>query len=141
MINKNKYIIKRYCSEPLELIENYNAAISDTEHIWDLHHRNEITPCGVKSINELKSLNLYWHRPASELVFLRRDEHRTLHSRNRSRETKEKISNTMIGMKFSQEHRDKLSEKRLGKKHSEETKRKMAESHRRYWEEWRKNRC
>ena len=32
---------KRFCSEDISLIENYNEAISDEEKMWDIHHRRE----------------------------------------------------------------------------------------------------
>lgn len=70
---------KRFCSEPLENIENYDKAVIDTQ-LWECHHRREIDDDGTKhSKEELISRGLYWHRPASELIFLRHDIHRSLH--------------------------------------------------------------
>ena len=49
-------------------------------------------------------------------------------NRNMSEETKKKISQSKIGVKFSKEHKKNLSEAHMGKKISEETKKKMSNS-------------
>ena len=72
--------LRRYCSEDLSRIENYDKAVADTKHVWDCHHRAEILPCGVFTPKQLQKHGLYWHRPASELIFLRHDEHTMLHN-------------------------------------------------------------
>lgn len=86
---------KMYCSEPLENIENYDLAVADKEHLWDCHHRNEICLAnqsrldrGITSKEQLIADGMYWHRPASELIFIRRDEHTRLHNLNQSQETR-----------------------------------------------------
>lgn len=94
--------LQRYCSEPLENIENYELAANDKEHMWDCHHRLEVQGQFRNSKELLKRCGMYWHRPASELVFLRHDEHRSLHH---------------TGNKYW-----------LGKSHSDETRREIAES-------------
>ena len=78
MISEDRHT-KRFCSEPLSHIENYEVASSDSEHMWECHHRAEILPCGRYSIKELKACGMYFNRPASELIFLRHDVHRSLH--------------------------------------------------------------
>lgn len=75
--------MKAYCSEPLENIENYQQAVEDNEHIWVCHHRAEILPCGRYTADQLKKHGLYWHRPASELIFLRPDVHTSLHHKGK----------------------------------------------------------
>ena len=65
----NEYSVKKYCSEDLSLIENYELTIADTTQTWDCHHRGEILPCGRFSLNDLKKFGLYYKRPASELIF------------------------------------------------------------------------
>lgn len=79
--------LKRYCSEPLENIENYDKAVADKEYTWDCHHRAEILPCGVFTSKQLQKHGLYWHRPASELIFIQRGEHTRLHNLNQTQES------------------------------------------------------
>ena len=68
--------VKRYCCEDISLIENYNEAINSDE-MWQCHHRLEIEL--NKSKQELIDIDLYYNRPASELIFLTRSEHKALH--------------------------------------------------------------
>ena len=71
---------KKYCCEDISLIENYNEAINDSKNKWELHHRFEIQNGKlVYTKKDLIDLNLYWNRPASELIFLARKEHKALH--------------------------------------------------------------
>lgn len=132
MISESK--ARKYCSEPLEQIENYDKAVADKEHQWDCHHRGEILPCGVYSVSDLKKFGLYWNRPASELILIRHDEHVRLHMNNLSDETKKKLSEAQKGKKLSEEHKKKISESHigntygLGRKFSEESKRKISEA-------------
>ena len=79
MINK-KYA-KRFCSEDISLIENYQQAISDEERTWDIHHRRECDENGrtLFTKKQLIEMNLYYNRPASELVFVTRSMHWKLH--------------------------------------------------------------
>lgn len=138
MISKT---IQRLCSEDISLIENYDKAISDETQIWDCHHRLEIDM--NLSFKQLKEKNLYWERPASELIFLTPKEHRSLHhkDKNLTEETKHKISEAKKGKKFSEEHKKKISEKTRGINHylyskhpSEETKKKMSVAHKgKHW--------
>lgn len=81
MICKNKKALRMYCCEDISLIENYEKAISDNEKMWDCHHRLEIQENGkILSKQDLIKLNLYYHRPASELIFLDEEEHNKLHN-------------------------------------------------------------
>lgn len=153
MISKSKEI-KKYCSEPLGHIENYDKAVTDKEHLWHCHHRGELLPCGVYSVETLKKFGLYWNRPASELIFLTGEEHLRLHHKGNkyrlgvklSYETKMKMSESrkgiknMLGKHHSEKTRRKMSESMkgnkncLGRKLSDETRRKMSESRKRYFE-------
>lgn len=97
----SKYMIHEqntnaFCVEDISKIENYEQAISDKKQTWDCHHRAEILPCGRFSVDDLKKFNLYFHRPASELIFLTRGDHIKLHFTgcHRSDETKAKMSKT-----------------------------------------------
>ena len=121
MTDHQKKNWKSYCSEPLELVENYQQAKADNFAGWCIHHRLEIQPDVTRvSAKELKDKGLYFNRPASELVFMRLCKHAKLH---------------MIGLHLSAETRQKLSESLsgennpfFGKHHSEETRRKISES-------------
>ena len=92
--------------------------MNDTTQIWDCHHRFE-TDLNL-SMRELKNRDLYYNRPASELIFLTHSEHSKLHGKAKY---------------FSEEHKRKLSEAKKGKPannrgkhHTEEAKRKMKEA-------------
>ena len=79
MINKKN--AKRFCSEDVSLIENYREAISDQTRTWDIHHRRECDENGrtLFTHKQLKEMNLYYKRPASELIFVTRSMHWKLH--------------------------------------------------------------
>ena len=89
MIRKALHKLKRYCSEELSNIENYQEALESPE-LYDLHHKLGL----IYSKNELLENGLYYNRPAAELIFLSHTEHAKLHSINRvvSEETRQKIS-------------------------------------------------
>ena len=110
-----------YCCEQLDLVENYAAAKSENFKGWCIHHRLEIQPDGTRvSKQQLIDQNLYYGRPASELVFMRVPEHKRLHW----------IGNTFNkGKQLSSEHRLKLYESRKGKQLSSEHRRKLSEAH------------
>ena len=129
---------KSYCSEPLELVENYMAAKADDFEGWCIHHRLEIQADGTRvSIQELNYHGLYYDRPANELVFMKVGEHMKLHNlgKHLTAEHRKKMSEALKGKQFSAEHRKKLSESLSGEKnplfgkhHSEETRLKMSEA-------------
>ena len=79
MISKRS--AKLVCSEDVSLIENYHDAIADKEKMWDVHHRRESDSEGrtLFTKKQLKEMNLYYKRPASELVFVTRKMHWKLH--------------------------------------------------------------
>ena len=76
---------KKYCID-IENVENYEKAVTDNFKGWTIHHRLEThTSDGERRLvdltaSELMALDMYWHRPASELVFLMRSEHMKLHN-------------------------------------------------------------
>ena len=127
MVNEN--YAYAYCIEDISKIENYDKAKSDTTQTWVCHHRLEMQNEPFNSVEYLKNNNLYYHRPAAELIFLTRAEHTKLHStgRRQSEESCRKISEAKKGRIFSEEHRRKISE--AMKNMSEETRRKMGEAH------------
>lgn len=77
----NEKYAKSYCSEDIALIENYHEAITDEERMWEIHHRRECDSEGrtLFTHKQLKEMNLYLNRPASELIFVTRAMHSKLH--------------------------------------------------------------
>ena len=114
MTDRQKKNLKSYCSEPLELVENYKQAEADDFEGWCIHHRLEIQQDKRVSVKELIDQGLYFGRPASELIFMRFREHVTLH---------------MTGNHHLAETLQKMSEAQKGKHHSAEARKKMSESH------------
>ena len=138
---------KRYCSD-IENVENYEDAKKDNFKGWHYHHRLETHNSDGKrrlvdiTADELKALDMYWHRPAEELIFMTMYEHSRLHmkGKHRSEETRKKLSAASkgnkyaLGYKHSEEAKNKISEAKKGEKnlfygkhHSEEAKKKMSE--------------
>lgn len=133
MINEIK--TKKYCCEDISLIENYELAISDTTQTWHCHHKAEILPCGVYRVKHLKLFGLYYHRPASELVFLAEADHKHIHSsgknhylfgKHQSEETRLKISEAKKGKHLSEAHRLSISISNKGREVSEKTRIKIS---------------
>lgn len=93
--------VKQYCREDICLINNYYKAIADTTQTWDCHHINELT----FTKQQLKKMNMYYNRPASELVFLTKSEHRKLHLTicAGAEEWKQHHSNSLKGKKHTEE--------------------------------------
>lgn len=77
---------QHYCCEEISKIENYNLAKADNSVDWDIHHRLEThNSDGERRLvdltaDELKVLDMYYNRPASELIFMTHSEHRSLHN-------------------------------------------------------------
>ena len=136
-----KHNYKCYCKD-YQNIENYEAAKKDNFIGWECHHRLETHNSDGErrlvniSMGELKALDMYWNRPAEELIFLTTSEHNTLHHKGKliSEEHKKKVSEASKGNKralgyhHSEETRKKISEARKGKHRSDETKKKIAEA-------------
>lgn len=75
-----------YClSEEIEKIENYELAKKDNFNGWHIHHRLEThNSDGEKRLvnlsrDELIALEIYYNRPANELIFLTASEHQKIH--------------------------------------------------------------
>ena len=70
-----------------EQIENYELAKADDFKGWHCHHRLEThTADGQRrkvdlSREELIAMNMYYNRPANELIFMKAGEHISLHKR------------------------------------------------------------
>lgn len=130
--------MKMYCKDELSKIENYYDAVNDKENKWVLHHRLELTLNGefAHTQAELIRMNMYYHRPAFELIFLKENEHHKLHGqfhkmtdngiqaikdkntgRKRTEEQKKLISNrTKEAMKNSEKYNKWRCEKLLQKR-------------------------
>ena len=132
---------KKFCCEEFYLIQNYDKAIADTSQTWHLHHRAEILPCGKFTPQDLDKFGLYYNRPASELVFLTKFEHNSIHTiarwsgRSHTNEAKAKMRNAKLGKKATDDAKKNMSEAHkgskngfFGKHHSEEAKKKMSEA-------------
>ena len=82
--HREYYLRKNYCIN-LEQVENYELAKEDNFIGWDVHHRLEThNSDGIRRLvdllrDELIALGTYYHRPASELIFLKHKEHIQLH--------------------------------------------------------------
>lgn len=84
----NRYMFAYCIPEQIEQIENYELAKKDNFKGWCIHHRLEIhNSDGEKRLvnlsrEELIALDMYYNRPANELVFLTKSEHIKLHTNN-----------------------------------------------------------
>ena len=103
-----------FCCDDIRLIENYDEAINSNE-IYDCHHRLETDK--HMSAKELIDNDLYYNRPASELIFLTHREHSHLHHKFQvdSIETRKKKSIAQKGHKTSMQTRTNMSLAKLGK--------------------------
>ena len=127
-----KHRFEKYCKNYQD-IENYEKALADNFIGWLCHHRLETnTSDGIRRevdilSAELKALDMYYNRPASELIFLRKGEHRLLHQKGKqkSEETKKKMSEAQKCHFVSEETKMKISESNKGKHRSEESKMKI----------------
>ena len=79
MIKENN--AKKYCSDDISLIENYNQAVWDPYEKWEIHHRRECDSEGrtLFTHKQLKEMKLYFDRPASELIFVTKSIHKKIH--------------------------------------------------------------
>ena len=125
-----------YCKDP-ENIENYDEAKKNNFIGWEIHHRLEThNSDGERRLvditrKELIALDMYYNRPADELIFLKAGEHTILHHKGKpawnkgvpmSKATKKKLSEMNKG-KWKGENNGMY-----GKKHSEEARKKMSEA-------------
>lgn len=120
-----KHTFERFCDD-IENVENYEKAKADNFVGWDCHHRLEThTSDGERRLvdilkKELIALDMYYHKPANELIFMIRKEHIRLH---------QKGNKHAKGCVRSEEYRKMFSERMKGTHPSEETRRKLSESH------------
>lgn len=126
MISKHKRL-NMYCKDDISKIENYYNAVSDTEQIWDCHHRLEFTLDGepAHTKDELIRMGMYYNRTYFELIFLPESEHMRLHSANNklSDDAKIKISHKNKGKTRTDEQKHTISEAtKIGMQNSEKYK-------------------
>ena len=96
--------LKTYCGDDYTKIDGYDEAIKSDE-LYVCHHLAEILPCGSFKKDDLIKFGLYWKRPHSELILIKKSVHSAMHC---------KI--TMTGKIVSDETRLKQSLKHKGKK-------------------------
>ena len=131
---------ERYCKD-YENIENYDKAAADYFKGWCCHHRLQTwNSDGERRLvditaDELKALDMYYNRPASELIFLTVGEHTSLHDegenhpfygKHHTDETRRKMSESRKGKPKTEEWKKKIGESNKGKKMSEEARRKIS---------------
>ena len=117
-----KHRFERYCKD-YENIENYEKALADNFKGWACHHRLEThNSDGERRLvyitrDELKALGMYYNRPASELIFMKKSEHQFLHQKGKhlSEETRKKMSEAKKGHTVSEETRKKIAEASKGR--------------------------
>ena len=84
---KKRYMFAYCIPEQIEQIENYELAKKDNFQGWNIHHRLETHNSDGQrrladlSKAELIALDMYYNRPANELVFLTNSEHTILHNK------------------------------------------------------------
>lgn len=128
---------RKYCREDITLIKNYAEAVADKTRTWCCHHINGEPFTGFCK-KDLKKMNMYVNRPASELVFVTRKMHDKLHGTCKKLcESNKGKTSPLKGKTLehrSEDTRKKISESLKGKTPSEETRQKMSESHKgKYW--------
>lgn len=130
-----------YCDD-FESIENYEKAKADNFIGWECHHRLEThTSDGERRLvdishKELIALDMYYHRPANELIFMTTSEHRSFSQKGKhhTEEAKRKLRESRKGSHHTEEYKIMMSEinkgennPMFGRHHSDETKNKIAE--------------
>ncbi len=84
----NLYHKESYCISGLDQIENYDLAKADNFKGWHIHHRLELHPDYSTrfTMESLIKLDLYYNRPASELIWVTSSEHYKMHEVGREHE-------------------------------------------------------
>ena len=136
MINEKQ--ARKYCREDISKIAGYKEAIADTTQTYICHHRNAEPFTGFCK-EDLKKINMYNNRPASELMFVTRSEHRSIHNKgtgnpmygkhpkdvykhdvyeqwkHKQSSAFTKINKSRIGIQLTETHKQKLSENSSGR--------------------------
>ena len=116
---------RKFCCEDLSLVENFDKA-NASEEVYAFHHRLE-TDLGVTRA-WLKENNLYYNRPANELILVTKADHMKLHHKGKPKteEHKAKIAESKLGKPRPRSVIEKLRSVNIGSKHTEEHKAKIA---------------
>src|SRR5574344_2797908 len=83
------YQRQQYCCQDISQIENYSLAKADNFIKWDIHHRLETNNSDGEhrlvdiASKELMKLDMYYNRPASELIFMKHGDHVALHNKGK----------------------------------------------------------
>lgn len=106
-----------YCCEPLERIKGFKEA-SESSEKYHIHHRFEEMGLSRKDLIEM---DLLYHRPACELVFMNGWEHNVMHSKLFPSD-KYALARYQIGNvpAFTEAHRKHISEAKKGVKQTPE---------------------
>ena len=141
---------RSFCIDPTQ-IEGYERAISDPSKTrYECHHRLEThTSDGIirsvpLSMAELKALDMYYHRPAEELVILTAREHAQLHrltegKNNYASKEEAKAEHTEYMKQWYEEHAE--YKKQWRKEHQAEQaeyNKQWREDHAEYSKQWEK---
>lgn len=124
---------KCYCND-IENVENYEKAEADNFQGWDCHHRLEThNSDGERRIvditrKELITLDMYYNRPADELIFLPTKEHVCLHLKGKPSIRKGKPCSEETKKKISKANKGRIAWNK-GKKMQEEFCKKCSDSH------------
>ena len=129
----------KFCYE-LENVENYELAKRDNFKGWVIHHRLEthfsdgsIRPnkCNI-TVDELKELDMYYNRPADELIFMKKSEHIKLHCLLNTNFKPLYGNKHTLGFHPSAESKAKMSKAAKNVVHTQEWNKKVSESQKKY---------
>ena len=112
----------RFCREDYTKIKGYEEALKSPYRSC-IHHINGLT----FTRDELKKMNMYYHRPASELLWLSLTDHRKLHNKWNGNPMEGK-GYLIAGDKHPMYGRTGEKNPNYGSKRSEETRKKMSEN-------------
>ena len=106
---------KEFCSGDITKIENYEAAVNDSNETWDVHHRLELHPDNSTRFTResLKILGLYYNVEPDKLIFLKRKEHLQMHKKGKSITENQKLNRPK---KLTEEHKKNIGLKIKGRK-------------------------
>lgn len=131
-----------FCKDDIKNIENYDKAKVDTSQTWVCHHRLEtcfldgsFLPFNVFfSVEDLIRLRLYYNRPANELIFLTKSEHRKTHCKVQNNWKPQYGNQYTKGKHHSEESKKKISGSQKKVVHTEDWNKKVGLSQKCYWD-------